>query len=142
MTLDRCDACLDVLVLGRLGPVECAAGIVCDLLEEVALRSSVAFAERMDSVDLGEVSGQAADEVGAGKPAEVILGGEVREELGRLLLDVLGSALRMRACEFAGADLAGPRVYVLEDGAVERLEVGEVVATGQSMHADRLLTKE
>lgn len=112
------------------------------LLEEDPLRASVAFAKRMDGVDLGEIMRQAIDEVGALEPAKMILGDEVRQELGRLLLDVLRSAERMRAREFAGADLAGPRIHILEDGVVESLEVREVVGAGKSVNSDRLLAKQ
>ena len=73
-------------------PVENVAGVAGELLEEGALGPAVAFAERVDGVDLAEVVGQPLGERTPGQAAQEALTVQSAEDLCCGGLDVLRQA--------------------------------------------------
>jgi hypothetical protein len=84
--------CCDVAVGLQVLPVEDEAGVAGELLEEGALGTVVALAERMDGVDLTEVVGQPLDERIPGKATQEALAVQGPEDIRRRGLDVLRQA--------------------------------------------------
>lgn len=72
------------------------------------------------------------------RSVEVSLGGELAQNLGRVALDVLGQREHTAGLgERDGTQLARPLVDVLEDEAVELLEVGQVVGALQAVRGGK-----
>ncbi len=109
------------------------AGITGKLGEKGSLCSTVAFAERVHSVDLAEVMGQAHDELTAGEPAQAGLGRKLAQHVTEVRLDVLRRGERHCPGDLDGADLTCPRVHVGEDHPVKRAQVGNVIAARQPL---------
>ena len=106
-------------------------------MEEGALGAAVALAEGMNGVELGEVVGEAGNEIRAVQAAKAILVGEVAQHAG----EIRGDVLRQR--EQAGvlrdrnrAQLTGPRIYIPEDPAVHGLQMGGVAVAGDQVPLD------
>src|ERR1019366_462914 len=109
-------------------PGEGVAGVEGELTQEGALCASVALPKRMNRVDLGVVVGDQLGEPLARQLAQMPLVGELAQHVGRVALDALWE--REHAAwlgERNASQLAGPRVDVLEDEAVELPQVPEVV---------------
>jgi hypothetical protein len=87
--------------------------------EEGALGASVAFAERMQSVDVAVEFGYPTDEVAAGETAKVIAGPEAAEDLCRVGGQVLERAERGVLGYVHRAQFARPVVQIAEDRGVE-----------------------
>jgi hypothetical protein len=101
-------------------PVQSVAGVAGELGQEGALRAPVAFAERVQRVDLGEQSGQAGEEPVAIASAEVVCLGEAPEDVRSGGLDLGRQAQRRPGLhDEHRAQLPGPRVDVLEDRPVK-----------------------
>jgi hypothetical protein len=78
-------------------PSEREARIVGKLLEKGALSPAVAFAERVDGVDLTEVVGQPVKEYVTFQALQEVLVAQLAEDLSRRRLDVPGQAEQMSA---------------------------------------------
>ena len=120
-------------VSGRVSafPRDSVPGLVPELGDERSLGATVPFAERMGGVDLSEVMRQAIDNPISVKSAEVLLGGELRERVSEKRFDVLWQGEEVGLGNRDRANLAGPRIDVPEDVAMERAKVLDVVAPGQ-----------
>jgi hypothetical protein len=120
---------------GRPKPTTCRgcgiAGVSGELGEQRPLRTAVAFPEGMQRVDVGEELGEPVDERLPTQSAQVSVAGEAAEHLVGHGHDVLREAEQHPLADRDRADLARPVVDVTEDPLVDRLEVSEVVATGQ-----------
>lgn len=111
---------------------------MAELPEERALRATVAVAEWVYGVELGEVVCEPVDERLALKPSQVVFFGEGLEHVSGVRLDVLRQAEDVGLGDGDGADLAGPVVEVAEDLAVERSQVFKIVRSGQRSGAEIL----
>jgi hypothetical protein len=104
-------------------PVEQVAGVAGELLEEGALGPAVAFAERVDGVDLAEVAGQPLGERTPGQAAQEALPVQSTEDLCCGGLDVLRQAEPGPRCNGSSPELSGPVVDVTEDALAGRAQV-------------------
>ena len=128
---------VDVRVAVDVLPAQPVAGVAGELGEEGALGAAVAFAERVQRVDLGEQCGQAVEEGVAVAAAQVVRGGEAAEDVRGGVDDLVRQAERRPGLDDEhGAQLPGPRVDVLEDRPVEGAQVVEVVLARQAPTLD------
>jgi hypothetical protein len=83
--------------------------------QERKLHPAIAFAERMNGVDLGEEVSGFFGELVLGQSRKLVLVRQVIEQLRQFSVDVLGVAERISALGNAdGAQLSSPRINVLK----------------------------
>ncbi len=139
------ETCLaGVLVLFRrdLGPAERPSCVPQQLPEEGPLRPAISLPERVGGVDLAEVVRGAGDELILREVPQVVLGGQVGEDLAELAADVVPVAQHAGADDVHRAELTGPRIDVDEEVAVERLEVRDVVRAVEAVVQELGVTGE
>jgi len=93
--------------------------------------AAVPLPERVGSVDLGEVVGEAVQSRLATEPSKMILGGQLAQNVREVRLDVLRDGEQVALGDRDRADLACPLVDVAEDLAGERLQVRQIVGAGE-----------
>src|ERR1700733_616779 len=114
------------LLAGDASPIDTVAGFSCPLADKLALRASVAFPEGMKSIQLPQVMRRAASKGFCVEALEMIFGGQFHKGLIDISLHKLDHCerVRRRAREVDLAQLSRPGVDVLEDAAMNFLQVG------------------
>jgi hypothetical protein len=110
-------------------PRDVIAVRVRQMTNELALRSAIAFTERVQRIQLPEILRRAVAECVRVKPCEILFLGKVLEDGRGGALDV--NMVREQVPALANIDcsqLSGPIVDVAEQVTVDRLEVGEIKA--------------
>ena len=97
--------------------------------EERALRSAVAFAERMQGVYLAQMMSYPFDKVVAVKAAKIAVFLDRTEHFGRRIVKELWQAERVGTRDADGSEIASPIVDVLEQDPVKPPKVTKVVST-------------
>lgn len=123
--------CGVVLFAVHGAPVELPAGGEGDSVPVDALHAPVAFAERVNVVDLLVVVRELVDERGAGKVSEVIVFREFGETDGSSAADVSVGKEELRVRQVLPhvdrTDLSCPVVYILEEVEVDALQLLQIV---------------
>ena len=112
-------------------PIDVVPGVVGELGEEGTLGTAVAFAERVQGVDVGEEVRELANELVAVQPAQLIGCCQPAEDIPSSCLQVLRQAEQRPFRDRYRPQLAGPGEDVAEDVAVECPQVVQVVSAGQ-----------
>jgi hypothetical protein len=101
------------------------------LAKEFALCAAVAFAEWVNGIDLAEIVSGSRGEAINGKPAKMRLGLQLRERAFEARRDVLMEGERVAGFrDVDGAELPGPGEDVLENVAMDRLEMRGIEGAG------------
>ena len=96
------------------------------MADELALRATVAFAKRVESVDFAEVVSEALGEFADAEAFEVIFLSEFGEDALCFGFDSEMAAEEIAFYNINSTDFAGPIVEVLEEVLVDGLEMSEI----------------
>ena len=132
--------------LGDHGEVDLVAGLLREVVHELALDAAIALPERVDGVEIGEDPGALLRETGARQAAQVVRAGDAGREARHLRLDPLGLGEAHSTAGLAhaahrvggnpvdlgavGAERPRPVEDVLEDMGVEGAEMVRVECPG------------